>query len=96
MALQYPDVVPHRRRVSETQSYVSVFPPLLPCLVLTAQLHEMTAQLELEKFDLQKQHTRAIQEILEDTNARLQRMEAEYSSQVDTHVKPSSSFMPFP
>lgn len=37
--------------------------------------------MEKEKFDLQKKHTENIQELLEDTNARLSKMEAEYLAQ---------------
>ncbi|XP_035824981.1 uncharacterized protein LOC101862025 isoform X2 [Aplysia californica] len=45
------------------------------------RLHDVMAEFEQEKYDLQKQHTQNIQEILDDTNSRLQRMEAEYSQQ---------------
>ena len=38
-------------------------------------------EFEQEKFEMQKQHTKSIQEILDDTNARLQKMEKEYSQQ---------------
>lgn len=37
--------------------------------------------MEKEKFDLQKKHTENIQELLEDTNTRLSKMEAEYVAQ---------------
>uniref|UniRef100_A0A8C3RSG6 Centrosomal protein 112 n=1 Tax=Chelydra serpentina TaxID=8475 RepID=A0A8C3RSG6_CHESE len=37
--------------------------------------------MEKEKFDLQKKHTENIQELLEDTNARLSKMETEYLAQ---------------
>lgn len=39
------------------------------------------AQMEQEKFELQKKHTDNIQQLLEDTNQRLAKMEAEYGSQ---------------
>ncbi|KAF4115432.1 centrosomal protein of 112 kDa isoform X4 [Onychostoma macrolepis] len=45
------------------------------------KLHAAVAEMEQEKFDLQKKHTDNIQELLEDTNQRLAKMEAEYSSQ---------------
>lgn len=45
------------------------------------QLHSAVAEMEREKFDLQKRHTESIQELLEDTNARLRRMEGEYTAQ---------------
>uniref|UniRef100_A0A670I0Z4 Centrosomal protein 112 n=1 Tax=Podarcis muralis TaxID=64176 RepID=A0A670I0Z4_PODMU len=41
----------------------------------------LNAILIFEKFDLQKKHTENIQELLEDTNARLSKMEAEYLAQ---------------
>ncbi|XP_056409237.1 centrosomal protein of 112 kDa-like, partial [Hyla sarda] len=37
--------------------------------------------MEQEKLELQKRHTENIQELLDDTNARLQKMEADYMSQ---------------
>uniref|UniRef100_A0AAR2K338 DUF4485 domain-containing protein n=1 Tax=Pygocentrus nattereri TaxID=42514 RepID=A0AAR2K338_PYGNA len=45
------------------------------------KLHAAVTQMEQEKFELQKQHTDNIQELLEDTSQRLARMEAEYSTQ---------------
>lgn len=50
------------------------------------QLHEVTTAYEQEKFDLQKQHTKTIQELLDDTNQRLQKMEDEYGSQMQATV----------
>ncbi|KAL7850771.1 hypothetical protein SRHO_G00201200 [Serrasalmus rhombeus] len=44
------------------------------------KLHAAVTQMEQEKFELQKQHTDNIQELLEDTSQRLARMEAEYST----------------
>ncbi|XP_059405216.1 centrosomal protein of 112 kDa-like isoform X4 [Carassius carassius] len=46
------------------------------------KLHAAVAEMEQEKFDMQKKHTDDIQELLEDTNQRLAKMEAEYSSQM--------------
>ncbi|GFO39281.1 centrosomal protein of 112 kda-like, partial [Plakobranchus ocellatus] len=48
------------------------------------KLNDVMTEFEQEKFELQKQHTQNIQEILDDTNGRLQRMEAEYSQQTTT------------
>nr|XP_014341693.1 PREDICTED: centrosomal protein of 112 kDa isoform X2 [Latimeria chalumnae] len=45
------------------------------------KLHNIVADMEQEKFDLQKKHTENIQELLDDTNARLSKMEAEYTAQ---------------
>lgn len=42
--------------------------------------------MEKEKFDLQKKHTENIQELLEDTNARLSKMEGEYLAQTKATV----------
>ncbi|PIK53212.1 putative centrosomal protein [Apostichopus japonicus] len=44
------------------------------------------ADIEQEKFEMQKEHTKGIQDILEDTNIRLQKMEMEYNEQVDKHA----------
>ena len=56
------------------------------CFCIVRQIHDMEADLEQQKFELQKLHTRNIQEILDDTNARLQRMDAEYNQQVASTV----------
>nr|XP_015211696.1 PREDICTED: centrosomal protein of 112 kDa isoform X2 [Lepisosteus oculatus] len=45
------------------------------------KLHNAVAEMEQEKFELQKKHTENIQELLDDTNARLAKMEAEYGAQ---------------
>ncbi|XP_077086735.1 centrosomal protein of 112 kDa isoform X3 [Siphateles boraxobius] len=45
------------------------------------KFHAAVAEMEQEKFEMQKQHTDNIQELLEDTNQRLAKMEAEYSGQ---------------
>lgn len=44
-------------------------------------MHDVVARFEQEKFDMQKQHTKNIEELLEDTNHRLQKMEDDYSQQ---------------
>ncbi|XP_073799408.1 centrosomal protein of 112 kDa isoform X7 [Danio rerio] len=46
------------------------------------KLHAAVAHMEQEKSELQKKHTENIQELLEDTNQRLAKMEAEYSGQM--------------
>ncbi|KAM5308373.1 centrosomal protein of 112 kDa isoform 2-T3 [Glossophaga mutica] len=48
------------------------------------KLHNAVAEMEKEKFDLQKRHTENIQELLEDTNARLSKMEGEYVAQTQS------------
>ncbi|KAK3093597.1 hypothetical protein FSP39_017877 [Pinctada imbricata] len=45
------------------------------------KMNDMISDFEQEKFEMQKQHTKSIQEILDDTNSRLQKMEKEYSQQ---------------
>ncbi|XP_069900683.1 centrosomal protein of 112 kDa isoform X3 [Globicephala melas] len=48
------------------------------------KLHNAVAEMEKEKFELQKQHTENIQELLEDTNVRLNKMEGEYVAQTQS------------
>ncbi|XP_032312917.1 centrosomal protein of 112 kDa isoform X2 [Camelus ferus] len=48
------------------------------------KLHSAVAEMEKEKFDLQKLHTENIQELLEDTNVRLNKMEGEYMAQTQS------------
>ncbi|XP_069117362.1 centrosomal protein of 112 kDa-like isoform X5 [Argopecten irradians] len=48
------------------------------------ELNDMVAKFEQEKFDMQKIHTKNIQEILDDTNGRLLKMEKEYNQQTNT------------
>ncbi|XP_055114875.1 centrosomal protein of 112 kDa isoform X3 [Symphalangus syndactylus] len=48
------------------------------------KLHNAVAEMEQEKFDLQKQHTENIQELLEDTNVRLNKMQSEYMAQTQS------------
>ncbi|KAB0360743.1 hypothetical protein FD754_004899 [Muntiacus muntjak] len=45
------------------------------------KLHNAVAEMEKEKFELQKRHTENIQDLLEDTNVRLNKMEGEYVAQ---------------
>lgn len=44
------------------------------------QLHAAVTEMEQEKFELQKKHTQNIQELLEDTNIRLAKMESDYNA----------------
>ncbi|CAJ1074972.1 centrosomal protein of 112 kDa isoform X2 [Xyrichtys novacula] len=44
------------------------------------KLHAAVTEMEQEKFELQKKHTESIQQLLEDTNLRLAKMEAEYDA----------------
>ncbi|KAM9471969.1 centrosomal protein of 112 kDa isoform 2-T4 [Salvelinus alpinus] len=48
------------------------------------KLHAAVAGMEQEKFDLQKKQTENIQALLEDTNQRLAKMEAEYGAQTQS------------
>ncbi|XP_014644673.1 PREDICTED: centrosomal protein of 112 kDa isoform X2 [Ceratotherium simum simum] len=48
------------------------------------KLHNAVAEMEKEKFDLQRRHTENIQELLEDTNVRLNKMEGEYLAQTQS------------
>ncbi|XP_051014904.1 centrosomal protein of 112 kDa [Acomys russatus] len=48
------------------------------------KLHSAVAEMEKEKFELQKRHTETIQELLEDTNVRLNKMEGEYMVQTQS------------
>lgn len=53
------------------------------------QLHNAVAEMEKEKFELQKRHTETIQELLEDTNVRLNKMEGDYMVQTQSTVSDS-------
>ena len=44
------------------------------------------AELEKEKYELQKGHTKNIQDLLDETNKRLEAMEDEYNLQGQTTV----------
>lgn len=56
------------------------------CYSVPFQLHAAVTEMEHEKFELQKKHTENIQELLEDTNLRLAKMEAEYNARSQTTV----------
>ncbi|KAG9343858.1 hypothetical protein JZ751_013242, partial [Albula glossodonta] len=46
------------------------------------KLHTAVTEMEHEKLELQKKHTENIQELLDDTNQRLAKMESDYSAQM--------------
>ncbi|KAM9391803.1 centrosomal protein of 112 kDa [Pholidichthys leucotaenia] len=50
------------------------------------KLHAAVAEMEQEKFELQKKHTENIQELLEDTNVRLAKMESDYNTRYQATV----------
>ena len=50
------------------------------------KLHDTVAKHEQEKFDMQKKHTESIQDLLEDTNRRIQKIESEYKAQLNQQV----------
>lgn len=58
--------------------------------LFAAQLHNAVAEMEKEKFAVRKKHTEDMQELLEDTNARLSKMEEDYLEQIKSTV---SSFV---
>ncbi|XP_063265535.1 centrosomal protein of 112 kDa isoform X2 [Prinia subflava] len=46
------------------------------------RLHDAVAEMEKEKFNIQKRHTEDVQELLQETNTRLAKMEEEYLQQI--------------
>ncbi|XP_027746181.1 centrosomal protein of 112 kDa isoform X2 [Empidonax traillii] len=48
------------------------------------RLHETVAEMEKEKFNLQKKHTEDMKELLEETNTRLHKMKEEYLQQTQS------------
>ena len=56
------------------------------------QINDIVGEFEQEKFEMQKHHTKSIQEILDDTNARLQKMEKEYSQQTLSTVRDMTKY----
>ncbi|NWH63445.1 CE112 protein, partial [Geococcyx californianus] len=46
------------------------------------RLHNAVAEMEKEKFSIRKKHTEDMQELLEDTNARVAKMEEDYLEQI--------------
>ena len=61
---------------------------MLIIIIITcfSQMHEMEADFEQQKMELQKLHSQNIREIVTDTDERLKRMESEYSQQDSTTV----------
>ena len=51
-------------------------------ITFLVQLHDKIAEYEQEKFEMQKKHTQEIQEILDETNTRIAKMESENNQQV--------------
>lgn len=49
--------------------------------ITTIKLKEIVNSYEKEKFDLQKQHTKAFQDLVDETNLRLKKVESEYNEQ---------------
>ncbi|XP_046854962.1 centrosomal protein of 112 kDa-like [Xenia sp. Carnegie-2017] len=47
------------------------------------KLHDKISEFEQEKFEMQKEHTREIQDILEETNARIAKMEDENKREME-------------
>lgn len=50
------------------------------------QLHAAVTEMEQEKLELQKKHTQNIQELLENTNHRLAKMESDYNARSQATV----------
>uniref|UniRef100_A0A8C9NLA6 Centrosomal protein 112 n=1 Tax=Serinus canaria TaxID=9135 RepID=A0A8C9NLA6_SERCA len=48
------------------------------------RLHDTVAEMEKEKFNIRKKHTEDMQELLEETNTRLAKMEEEYLQQTQS------------
>lgn len=64
--------------------------PIDQCLILSFslpfQFHAAVAEMEQEKFEMQKKHTESIQELLDDTNRRLAKMESEHKARSQATV----------
>ena len=59
------------------------------------QVNDVLGNMEKEKYELQKMHTQNIQELLDDTNQRLQSMEDEYNSQTQATVSVIATWISF-
>ena len=55
-------------------------------------MSDLLADFDREKFELQKQQTQSIEELMNDTNLRLARMENEYRRQMETTVRYNDHF----
>lgn len=81
------------RRQKEHEKTVSLKTLLGCCLPVVfterrfAQLTEVFNKGEKEKFDMQKQHTKAFQDLVEETNMKLKRVECEYNEQQSMNDK---------
>lgn len=51
------------------------------------KINDLVNNYEKDKFELQKQHTCAFQELVDETNLRLKKVECEYNSQQSITVK---------
>ncbi|XP_055954492.1 centrosomal protein of 112 kDa isoform X3 [Patella vulgata] len=51
------------------------------CLKEKSKLHDLLHEFEQEKFEMQNHHSRNVQEVLEETDVKLRRMEKEYGQQ---------------
>ncbi len=56
---------------------------------ITYKLKDIIQDYEAEKFELQKQHTRAFQDLVDETNQRLKKVECEYNQQQNITVSVS-------
>lgn len=59
------------------------------------QLHAAVTEMEQEKFELQKKHTENIQGLLDDTNLRLEKMEAEHNARSRATVSTRTGIVVF-
>lgn len=55
-------------------------------LMFNQKLNEMVSKYEKEKFEIQKQHTKSFQDLVDETNVKLKRVEAEYNEQQNINV----------
>jgi len=53
---------------------------------LDVQLHDLAMTHEQQKYDLQKRHTVAIQELMDETNVKLGRMQTDYDNLTESTV----------
>jgi len=60
-------------------------------VMLPVQVCEMAAQHERQTFELQRQHTTAIDDLMEETNRKLSKMQADYDELLQSTVTAPSS-----
>jgi len=53
---------------------------------VVVQLHAAIMESEREKLDLEQRHSRQLQHVLEESQAQVDKMEAEYSTQIRANV----------